>query len=1026
MTEDGTSGFFSRIKLHSNPDAQPGSVVTCGSARFTLLTSRLVRMEWAPAKAFENQATFAFPHRFAQPPAFSCQEDNTGLQIQTDHLNLRYTKDGSSFNASNLVITFFLNGQAVEWRPGMVNATNLRGTCRTLDQCPDATSLQEGLLSRAGWAVFDDSGTVVWDSDGQWVEARPAENEQDWYFFGYGHDYKAALADYVRFGGPIPLVPRYVLGAWWSRFWPYRAEDLKQLVKEFDDHALPLDVLVVDMDWHTPDAWTGYTWNRKLFPDPVTFLRWVHEQDLHVTLNLHPAQGVQKHEEAYPQFAALLGHDTGNGESIPFAPASKAFMQHYFELLHHPLEDQGVDFWWVDWQQGDASTLKGLDPLPWLNHLHFLDSTRRNTRPMLYSRWGGLGNHRYPIGFSGDTYATWEALHFEVYFTPTAANVAYGWWSHDIGGHFGATDPELYARWVQFGAVSPCLRLHSTNDPLAERRPWGFSEPVYEAAKAAFQLRYQLLPYLYSAARAASEKGLSLCYPMYYEYPEADDAYVAREQYFLGDQLLAAPISRPADPTTGLAAYDVWIPEGEWIDYTSLETFVGPRWVRRYGDLKCIPIFVRSGAILPMAPTHVRRTKDADGSELVLTVFPGASGHCQLYEDDGATEKYKQEEYEITPIESNWRDVKTFVLHIGAAEGLCPALPERRTLEIRLRGVSQPQAITANGQVISDWIFLPDSQTLSLSLPDTDRRSALSIEVAFASSPNGRETKKGADVALDRPIVHFLDYTTPEDARQQFGTVVVARPADDSPFDLEVKWELHRGAQVIASPPQLLKGCQTDQIIQCPFADNGDSASAYWRVSTTVFWQGQIFHDEYQSQVVRPSLNVWKTRVYNPVEKPNDLKRLLAGNGLDDGEWSVHSIQVAKGLLNLKQPFGLVLLEQERPRILGGEPLEACLQATLFSPAVQEAVLYVQNVGTTECYCNSIQLPVIEAIAHAALQPMFPSWMPPAKTYYAINLRQGANHLVLVSRPTEASGWWGVGATLFDPSGNVLTDVVSV
>src|SRR5262249_30085560 len=152
-----------------------------------------------------------------------------------------------------------------------------------------------------------------------------------------------------------------VLGCWWSRFWAYSADDLKQLVKDFEAHDIPLDVLVVDMDWHTPDGWTGYTWNRDLFPDPAAFLAWVHSQGLRVTLNLHPAEGLHKFESAYPQFAALLGHDSTNGEPLRFAPADKDFMQQYFEVLHHPMEEQGVDFWWLDWQQGESSDLKGLD-----------------------------------------------------------------------------------------------------------------------------------------------------------------------------------------------------------------------------------------------------------------------------------------------------------------------------------------------------------------------------------------------------------------------------------------------------------------------------------------------------------------------------------------------------------------------------------------------------------------------------------------------------------------------------------------
>lgn len=142
-------------------------------------------------------------------------------------------------------------------------------------------------------------------------------------------------------------------------------------------------------------------------------------------------------------------------QPIPFHIADKRFVKNYFELLHHSMEDQGVDFWWIDWQQGEKSEMKGLDPLPWLNHLHYMDSGRRGTRNLIYSRWGGLGNHRYPIGFSGDTLVYWTALQFQPYMTATASNVLYGWWSHDIGGHMGGeTEPELYARWVQFGALS--------------------------------------------------------------------------------------------------------------------------------------------------------------------------------------------------------------------------------------------------------------------------------------------------------------------------------------------------------------------------------------------------------------------------------------------------------------------------------------------------------------------------------------------------------------------------------------------
>ena len=365
----------------------------------------------------------------------------------------------------------------------------------------------------------------------------------------------------------------------------------------------------------------------------------MHQRGLRVTLNLHPADGVHPHEAAYQELATALGMTTTEGTPVAFRIADRQFAEHYFTLLHHPLEDQGVDFWWLDWQQGEITEIAGLDPLLWLNHLHFADARRRGQRPLLFSRWGGLGNHRYPIGFSGDTYGGWEILASLPHFTATAANVGFGWWSHDIGAHFGAADAEIMTRWVQFGALSPCLRLHAVKSALADRRPWVYPAPTLAAIRKAFELRYALVPYLYTAARQTHERGVALCRPMYYTYPEHESAYLARDQYLLGDDLLAAPITAPADPQTGLAAKDVWIPPGTWYRFDSAQAFVGPRWVHVEGDLETIPLFARAGAVIPLAKPALHLA-DLSDDWLDIRVFPGDNGTFRLYEDDGQTESY--------------------------------------------------------------------------------------------------------------------------------------------------------------------------------------------------------------------------------------------------------------------------------------------------------------------------------------------------------------------------------------------------
>ena len=143
-----------------------------------------------------------------------------------------------------------------------------------------------------------------------------------------------------------------------------------------------------------------------------------------------------------------------------------------FKYLHHPNERNGVDFWWIDWQQGSNSKIEGLDPLWMLNHYHYLDNKRNGKRGLILSRYAGIGSHRYPIGFSGDSVISWDSLDFQPYFTANASNVGYGWWSHDIGGHMnGIKDDELATRWVQFGVFSPimsCL-LYTSKDKLYEK-----------------------------------------------------------------------------------------------------------------------------------------------------------------------------------------------------------------------------------------------------------------------------------------------------------------------------------------------------------------------------------------------------------------------------------------------------------------------------------------------------------------------------------------------------------------------------
>ena len=754
-----------------NSVADPAAVVISGNARFTILTPQLIRLEWAADSKFQDRPSLLFINRRMPVPKFTHATQDGWLIIETEKLKLRYRVDSGAFSPLNLSIEFSLDGKSVVWVPGTAGTGNLGGTRRTLDGANGSVPLDPGLLSRDGWVLENDSGSPVFDANldspsWAWVTAAPVGERFDWYFFAYGHDYRGELRDFIRVAGRIPLPPHFVFGAWWSRYWAYTDEEFENLIDEFHSHDVPLDVLVVDMDWHPTFAvrwwenkldpsghtlgWTGYTWNPIYFPQPTEFLSWVHQQDLKVTLNMHPASGVQSFESAYPEMARAMGIDPATKQYVRFDIANKQFATSYMNILHHSLEKQGVDFFWLDWQQEPTTTVPGLNPTWWLNYVHFTDMEREGKRPLLFHRWGGLGNHRYQIGFSGDTYSTWPSLAFQPYFTATAANVGYGYWSHDIGGHMpGTVDPELFTRWVQWGAFSPVLRTHSTKNPDAERRIWAYAPQYATAMRQAFLKRYALIPYIYTAARETYDTGISILHPLYYDFPEEEGAYSRDGGYFFGDSMIAAPVVSPADPNSHLAVRSLWLPQGEWIEWPTGAHINGPAQITRTFVLDEIPVYVRPGAIIPLAP-KMSSTTAHPLDPLILQIFSGKTGEGKLYEDAGDSLGYKTNQFSWTHFQQQTNPDGSMQIKILPTRGAFPGMLTDRAYQLRLYGVWPPESVTANGKAISfvapsdpshpdeisgkiGWHYDGELATTIIELPKSKLSQEVDVRVTFAN-----------------------------------------------------------------------------------------------------------------------------------------------------------------------------------------------------------------------------------------------------------------------------------------------------
>ena len=803
--------------IADNPKADAKAVVTSGNARFTVLTPQLIRMEWSADGQFEDRATLTFVNRETPVPEFKVRESKSKLTITTPALTLTYLKNGK-FSDKNLKAVFTLNGKEVVWTPGMENPQNLLGTTRTLDGA-DGSKLKEpmeqGILSRAGWSLIDDSQRHVLTPDGseweEWVEARPEGDRQDLYLFAYGHDYKQALADYALVAGRAPMPPKYTLGYWWSRYWQYSDNEFVDLVNKLKSMDVPIDVLIVDMDWHetwglrksnSPKdeygqriGWTGYTWQKELFPSPANFLKWTENEELKVALNLHPASGIQPYEAVYDEFTKEYGWSE-KGKSVPFKIDERKWADAYFKTVLEPMERNGVDFWWLDWQQWKESKYTpGLSNTFWLNHTFFNHAERQNPglRPFIYHRWGGLGSHRYPLAFSGDTYATWPMLAYLPYFTATASNVNYGWWGHDIGGHMfhktqKATDPELYTRWLQYGVFTPIFKTHSTKDPRIERCIWCFPDHMF-LMRDAIRLRYTLAPYIYNAARENYDTGVGMCRPMYYDYPESDKAYETPEQFMFGNDILATTITQPVDSITGLAPRTIWFPEGAWFDCATGSMYEGGRTEELHYTLAENPHYAKAGSIIPMNPATVKNLQQPCDT-LVLTFIPGGDGQLRHYEDDGMSQQYKTN-YAVTTVTKK-QEGNTVRVRISPREGSFAGASDSRSYELRFPAVFPPKSVKVNGKELAysrfpkagEWTY--DGYTLA--------------PVIYTGT-----------TACDAPVeieLAFDDYATAHQA-DLYGMSGVFKRC----LDLTVEFKTEQGAH---SEPYLMLPEEYLRVSQCP------------------------------------------------------------------------------------------------------------------------------------------------------------------------------------------------------------------
>lgn len=699
----------------------PQQMIIVNHCRISILKDRLFRVEYGLQFVDEPTQSIWYRNFGSVPFAFQINEKFVIINLN----GIRLVIHSENFSKSYIEI----NGK----KEKLNNAQNLKGTTRTLDMTKenkiiyddymtnqkrhvaltDSKLLDDGVCSKNGVAIYDDANSLLLMED-QTVIENPLIH--DYYIFAYGHKYADAVSALYDLCGKVPLLPKYVFGNWWSRYWAYSDQEYLQLMKKFSEKGIVLSVATIDMDWHYVElidefklkekglmdpeiygqtyGWTGYSWNKHLFPCYQDFLMQLHDMNLKVTLNLHPADGIRWFEDCYEVFAEKMGIDAKSKRYIPFDFTSRKFIQAYLEMLHE-YEKDGVDFWWIDWQQGNTSKIKGYDPLWALNHFLYQDHNQSNHRGLILSRYCGVGAHRYPLGFSGDTTQEWKVLRYVIYFTATASNIGYTFWSHDIGGHHdGFKDDELYVRWLQFALYNPILRLHSATGELYGKEPWNYNFEAESLAIEILRQRMKLIPYIYHLACQNHYANKPLIEPLYYRDPESEEAYTYKEEYFFGD-LLVAPITRRINKSSKLAYKDIYFPEGKWVDIQKGIVYSGPKKIRIYRKINETPAFLPQGGVIIENSQVTNRMENP--KYLTIHLYKGNRA-MTFFEDDGET---IDRSCAKTIIRQTIKD-KMHTIFIETTGDLS-VLPSERTYQIELHQEKIEKVFCPNDELIYEY-----------------------------------------------------------------------------------------------------------------------------------------------------------------------------------------------------------------------------------------------------------------------------------------------------------------------------------
>ena len=614
----------SKDKLISNKE----SYIIGKKYRFTVLSPRLIRLEYNVNGIFEDRPTSKVINRAFPKVQYAITESDTLIQIDTGVLTLTYVKDSelkSSTFGSNIKAS--INGTDKEWQMNNPEVKNLRSINYSIDSIKDKIVLDKGLYSLDGFCLLDDSNSLVLDDNDMFIE-RPS-GIKDLYLFMYNKDFDGCLNDYFTLTGYPSLIPRNALGAWWYKNDNYKLEDIGNLVNTFNRENIPISVFILGDSWH--DDKNNYISSIDL----RSVSTYLNNLGIKLGVTINPTKEIVKGTNEYNIISNYV-----NTDKINFIPLSNDRIGLYFNLFINNLESLGVSIFSIDYNNP-------LDKINlWkLNHYHYGRNELRNQRGLILSRNSGFASHRYPIIWSGKTKVNWTTLNLLPRYNLQGYNIGVSFIAHPIGGYSGGIEEdELYLRYIQFACFSPIFLLASEGGKYYKREPWKWNSIIQNHITYYMNLRYKLIPYLYSESYNYHKTGHGIIKPFYFAYPRVMDEPLYQNQYFLGRNFFVAPITKKKNTVINRVMQKVYVPDGVWFDFLQGKKYNGNKIYNNFYRDEDYPVFVKAGSIIPIN----NNIKEDIPNTLELNVYPLDSGIYDLYEDDGYSNNYKRGLYMIT------------------------------------------------------------------------------------------------------------------------------------------------------------------------------------------------------------------------------------------------------------------------------------------------------------------------------------------------------------------------------------------